>query len=156
MGQFRSRKNRLSCINCGRETILDNKGFFMKPAVFKDFRHPGEWDRWQSYEYAKRYDALKDDEVLFSDPDTLLLRFDGKKFDPVFKGTLELRKEAFFLVIQEGDPLVFPFDTIDGANIQSSGDFEFYSGDGLFRLSFSSHRISAYKWLTILRLAGKL
>ena len=131
-------------------------GFFGTPAVFKNFLHPGEWDRWQSDEYAKRYDALQKDEVLFSDPDTLLLRFDGKKFDPVFKGILELRKGAFFLVIQEGEPLVFTFDTIDGANIQSSGDFEFYSGDDLFRLSFSSPRISAYKWLTILRLAGKL
>lgn len=156
IGRFRSRRNRLTCGSCGRETVLNDLGLFQEPLVFKDFLHPGEWDRWQTGEYQKRYETLREGDVLFSDLETTLLRFDGKKFIPVFKGTAELKRGAVFLDIHEGEPVVFPFDTIDGANIQSSGDFEFYAGDGLFRLAFSSPRISAYKWLTILRIAGKL
>jgi len=156
VGKMRSRRNHLTCESCGRETVLNDRGFFQEPLVFRELRHPGEWDRWQTEEYRKRYEALRDGEVLFRDFDTTLLRFDGKKFHPVFKGTAELRSGAFFLDIHEGEPLVFPFETIDGANIQSSGDFEFYSGDDLFRLVFPTPRVSAYKWLTILRIAGKL
>ncbi len=156
VGKFVSRKDRLTCGGCGRETTLADSGLFTVPGVFGGFRHPGEWDRWQTEEYRRRYEALKDGDVLFSDPGTLLFRFDGKNFIPVYNGTAELRNGAVYLDTGESDPLVFPFETIDGANIQSSGDFEFYGGDDLFRLVFPSPRISAYKWLTILRIAGKL
>ena len=83
----------------------------------------------------------------------------GRRLIPLKKinfGQMRLyddRIEFTSLLKQTAD---FYIDKITGLNVQYNDEFEFYYGDHLYRFSFRSPKISAYKWVMAVNLIKEL
>jgi 1-acyl-sn-glycerol-3-phosphate acyltransferase len=151
-----SEGDELTCNSCGFTVRYGSDGFLSAVRGESGFRTPGEWNSWQE---AYLREILRSREIpgtgdpVFEDRNVTLKR--GRRLIPLKKinfGRIRLFKDRIEFMSLRRQKTDFYIDRIVGINVQHNNQFEFYHDNLLYRFSFRSGKISAYKWVTAIRL----
>lgn len=157
MGAMESKDDQFYCRQCGYGVRYDEYGHFVTlDASPLFFRNPRDWNEWQMTELKayiteqKQNDPLK---PLLADEPVLAMRGSRMRpLEPFRTGQIVLYPDRFAFTSPAEDVLVFPVADLHGINIQFNDRFEFYHDKTLYRFTFTTPYISAYKWVQAIRI----
>lgn len=152
-GRLRSEQDLFGCTACGYTVRYTPQG------KFAPFTHPlrftttRDWNRWQLERLEQAVlepEQLASWEQVMRDPVHLYVSEEEQPFRSLGTGQLQWSADQATSLSfhgETGQAYSFPFNRLEGLNVQLHHKFEFYSGDKLYRLLFYQPRTSAYKWL---------
>ena len=144
------------CRSCKYTVVYGQDGRLTPQGSAVCFETPGGWADWQrSYlgEALHAYTGRKAAKPFFEDANVIVRR--GGRLIPLKKlsfGQMRLFDDRIEFINLRRQPTDFQISKISGLNVQYSNQFEFYYDRLLYRFSFRSQKISAYKWVLAIRL----
>lgn len=151
-----SEGNEFTCRSCGYTVIYGEDGHLTAKEGDTCFSTPGEWGDWQQAYLAGILDGHAGGNIgepFLADDKVTLKR--GRRLIPLKKinfGHIRLFSDRLEFTSHLKQQTCFFLAKISGLNVQHNNQFEFYYDDLLYRFSFRSARISAYKWVLAIRL----
>lgn len=155
-----SKGDTITCRNCDFSTRYGKEGVFETDPERNPFETPEEWGDWQE-KYFREFlsDKISHQEKspIFRDCSVTLKQ--GRKMIPLKK--INFGQALFYIdriefINLRKQVMSFPLDRISGINVQARNQFEFYYEESLYRFTFRSLKISAYKWTMAVRLVREL
>ncbi|WP_059041493.1 lysophospholipid acyltransferase family protein [Paenibacillus rubinfantis] len=152
-GRLRSEQDLFGCTACGYTVRYTPQGKFAPFTHLLRFPTTRDWNRWQLHRLSQAIQEpgqLAAWEPVMHDRVHLYVSEGEQPFQ--FRGTGHLRWNAdqeasLSYQAEAGQTYTFPFEEMEGINVQLHHKFEFYVGDKLYRFLFFQPRTSAYKWL---------
>jgi 1-acyl-sn-glycerol-3-phosphate acyltransferase len=188
-----SRREYVTCTACGLSHRYRADGRFVAAAAGPSvgppvgpprFGTPGDWNRWQVDELARRMEAARETGFgvgtgggggvgvgteggpgggVQPGPQTPLFADQGVRLLTGYRSAKVRRRDVGTLRLDPGgialegkNEWLFSFGEIEGVNVQNTEALEFYRRGRLFRFEQPSPRSNAYKWLRAIQLGQEL
>ncbi len=153
---LRSHKEHLTCQACRYEVRLNTYFEFEQisnhPLYFSNLY---EWNKWQMRtlrDHPAKIEGLIDDQVELFQQDKNLDEFHVVRLG---KGTVSFVNNQFVFHSPRYDQ-VFDFSKVQGLNVWAVNVLEFYYEDLLYRFTYHTKHLSAYKWEVLSYIHGGL
>lgn len=143
------------CRSCRYTVAYGQDGCLTPRGNAACFETPGAWGDWQRTYLEEGLRAYGDAAAQPFFEDTKVTVRKGRRLIPLKKlsfGRIRLFGDRIELINLRRQRTDFPIGRISGLNVQYSNQFEFYCDGLLYRFSFRSPKISAYKWVLAVRL----
>ncbi|WP_164670480.1 lysophospholipid acyltransferase family protein [Virgibacillus doumboii] len=157
-GKLHSHDDLFECRNCNYTVRYTPSGTFEEVKLPVYFSTPRDWNKWQ----------LEFLEVTVSDPGwvahwneamqdhvKLYLSEEDQPFKLVSGGNLMWSGHSIHFQADNGGNYYFPFEDVEGINIQFHHKLDFFVGEKMYRIVFYQPRTSAYKWLQVIKAVKK-
>jgi len=129
----------------------DELGFFASSSGQPPFETLRDWNLWQIGELQARLGELRKkrpgERIFIDGPARLFRGYRGRPLQQLRFGSFALYPERAVFYPLRGGEIAFDIGETSAINVVSGERLEMYVEGTLFRVTFRSPRVSAYKWM---------
>ncbi len=149
-GTMISKNNRFFCNKCNYAVSYNSYGYFeidpLSSTPEKHFESPKQWNEWQLSFLEELINGSS--ETILQDERVVLSKgIGGENVKKNSEGRMILSGNGLEFIADSGDAIEFDLEGISGLNVQNRDVVEFYFQEVLYRFTFKSPHVSAYKWV---------
>ncbi len=151
VGTLASHGDELRCGGCGFAVLFNELGLFESRSGELPFETLRDWNLWQIGELQSTLGNLREQSLgtrIFIDGPARLFRgYRSRPLQQLRFGSFALYPERAVFYPLRGGEIAFNLTETGGINVVNGERLEMYVQNTLYRFTFRSPRVSAYKWM---------